>query len=55
MNARQQVATLTHASSNRFAGIWLLTLTAILGLTICCTAVLVAWPLVGYISTRLFG
>jgi hypothetical protein len=55
MNAQQQVATLTRVATNRFASIWLLTLVTILGLTICCTAALVAWPLVGYISSRLLG
>jgi len=55
MIAQEQAATLTRSSTNRFAGIWLLTLSAVLGLTLLCTAVLVAWPLVGYISSRLFG
>lgn len=42
-------------TTNRLAGVWLLALSAILGLTILCTAALVAWPLVGYIASRIFG
>lgn len=41
--------------SNRFAGIWLFFLMTVLGLTAMVTAVLVAWPLVAYIGSRLFG
>ena len=40
---------------NRFANIWLVALMIVLGLTAMVTAVLVAWPLVAYIGSRLFG
>jgi len=40
---------------NRFANIWLVALMIILGLTAMVTAVLVGWPLIAYISSRLFG
>lgn len=41
--------------TNRFANLWLVSLMAVLGLTAMVTAVLVAWPLVAYIGSRLFG
>jgi len=54
MRPQQQTAVMT-ATTNKLAGVWLLALSAVLGLTVLCTAALVAWPLVGYISTRFFG
>jgi hypothetical protein len=40
--------------TNRFANVWLFSLMIVLGLTAMVTAVLVAWPLVAYIASRLF-
>ena len=51
-----QVQTLDKpAETNRYANLWLASLMVVLGLTAMVTAVLVAWPLVAYISSRLFG
>jgi len=50
---QQQV--LQKTESNRLANVWLFCLLGVLGLTALCTAVLVAWPLVAYVSSRLFG
>ena len=47
--------TLQKSQTNRFANVWLFFMLTILGLTAMVTAVLVAWPLVAYISSRLFG
>lgn len=55
MAAQVQQQVLQKTESNRFANVWLFFFMAVLGLTALCTAVLVAWPLVGYISSRLFG
>lgn len=41
--------------SNRYASLWLVSLMVVLGLTAMVTAVLVAWPLIAYISSRLLG
>jgi len=54
MSAKEQ-ALQKSESTNRFASIWLFFLMVVLGLTAMVTAVLVAWPLVAYISSRLFG
>jgi len=43
------------AHTNRFANVWLFFLMTVLGLTAMVTAVLVAWPLVAFIASRLFG
>jgi len=40
--------------TNRLANVWLFFLMVVLGLTAMVTAVLVAWPLVAYIASRLF-
>jgi len=50
-----QQANATLNRTNRFANLWLLSLMSVLGLTVILTATLVAWPLVSYISSRLFG
>jgi len=50
-----QEQTLQKTQTNRFANVWLFFMMVILGLTAMVTAVLVAWPLVAYISSRLFG
>jgi len=42
------------ARISRFTNIWLAGLMTILGLTTLVTAILVSWPLVAYISSRLF-
>ena len=41
--------------TNRFANVWLFCLMTVLGLTAMVTAVLVGWPLVAYIASRLFN
>jgi len=51
----QQATQTISRPANRFANLWLMSLMAVLGLTLICTATLVAWPLIGYISSRLFG
>jgi len=52
----QQIQTVEKSvTTNRLANVWLFFLMVVLGLTALCTAVLVAWPLVAYISSRLFG
>jgi hypothetical protein len=53
MAIQQQV--LQKTQTNRFANVWLFLMMGILGLTAMVTAVLVAWPLIAYISSRLFG
>lgn len=55
MTAQAQQQVLQKTESNRFANVWLFFLMVVLGLTALCTAVLVGWPLVAYISSRLFG
>lgn len=38
---------------NRFANLWLLTLGFVIALTLLCTGVLVAWPLLAHIASKL--
>lgn len=36
---------------NQLANLWLLLLAGILGLTLLCTGVLVAWPIISYLAS----
>jgi hypothetical protein len=40
------------ATPNRLANLWLIVLSIILGTTLTCTGILVAWPILAFIGSR---
>jgi len=55
MNAHNNTLEQSSASSSRFTTVWLVVLMVVAGLTAIVTAVLVGWPLIAYIASRLFA